>query len=59
MPFKSGHEEIVVRGEDAEKQKKFLGYKTGTIRLEPDGWFFSSYFSDYADRFYNFQVCKI
>lgn len=56
MALKSGHKAILVEGEEEEKLKLFLAYKDGTVRLEPDGWFFNSYYTEYADRLYQFQV---
>ncbi|RXG73691.1 hypothetical protein Avbf_01807 [Armadillidium vulgare] len=45
MALKSGHRVVPLAFEEAQKQyEQFKSYKTGTIRLDPDGWFFTTSF---------------
>ncbi|RXG73594.1 Sulfotransferase 1C4 [Armadillidium vulgare] len=56
MSFKSGHRIIPLVFEEAEKVKEhFRGYRNGTIRLDPDGWFLTTHFITFADKFFDFK----
>ncbi|RXG73692.1 Sulfotransferase 1C4 [Armadillidium vulgare] len=56
MALKSGHRVVPVVFEEAVKQyEQFLAYQTGTIRLDPDGWFFTSHFITFGDKYYDFK----
>ncbi|RXG58593.1 Sulfotransferase 1C4 [Armadillidium vulgare] len=56
MALKSGHQTVPLVFEEAKKQcEQFLGYRTGTIRLDPDGWFFTTPFLSFGDKYYDFK----
>ncbi|KAB7503909.1 Sulfotransferase 1C4 [Armadillidium nasatum] len=56
MSLKSGHTINPVIYEEAVKQyEQFGGNRVGTIRLEPDGWFFTSPFITHANKVYDFK----
>ncbi|RXG52731.1 Sulfotransferase 1C4 [Armadillidium vulgare] len=56
MSLKSGHTINPVIYEEAVKQyEQFGGNRVGTIRLEPDGWFFTSPFISHANKIYDFK----
>ncbi|KAB7504381.1 hypothetical protein Anas_10895 [Armadillidium nasatum] len=56
MSLKSGHRIVPLLFEEAEKQyQHFRGFRTGTIRLDPDGWFFKTPFIIFADKYYDFK----
>ncbi|KAB7499810.1 hypothetical protein Anas_14225 [Armadillidium nasatum] len=56
MALKSGHTINPVIYEESVKQyEQFGGNRVGTIRLEPDGWFFTSPFITYANKIYDFK----
>ncbi|KAL7645810.1 UNVERIFIED_CONTAM: hypothetical protein RMT77_002707 [Armadillidium vulgare] len=56
MALKSGHRIVPLVFEEAEKQyEHFRGYHNGTIRLDPDGWFFTNPFIIFADKYYDFK----
>ncbi|KAB7503516.1 hypothetical protein Anas_05391 [Armadillidium nasatum] len=56
MALKSGHRIVPVVFEEAEKQYlQFRGFRTGSIRLDPDGWFFPTPFIIFADKYYDFK----
>lgn len=57
MALKSGHRVVPVAFEEAVKQyEQFRNYQTGTIRLDPDGWFFTSHYISFGDKYYDFKV---
>ncbi|KAB7503634.1 hypothetical protein Anas_10579, partial [Armadillidium nasatum] len=56
MSLKSGHRIVPVVFEEAEKQyQHFRAFRSGTIRLDPDGWFFTTPFIAFADKYYDFK----
>ncbi|RXG52730.1 Cytosolic sulfotransferase 12 [Armadillidium vulgare] len=56
MALKSGHTINPVIYEESVKQyEQFGGNRVGTIRLEPDGWFFTSPFIRHANKVYDFK----
>ncbi|RXG60017.1 hypothetical protein Avbf_16368 [Armadillidium vulgare] len=57
MSLKSGHRIVPVLFEEAEKQyEHFRRFRrTGTVRLDPDGWFYPTPFIALADNFYDFK----
>ncbi|KAB7503515.1 hypothetical protein Anas_05389, partial [Armadillidium nasatum] len=57
MSLKSGHRIVPVLFEEAEKQYQHFRRirRTGTIRLDPDGWFFTTPFIIFADKYYDFK----
>ncbi|KAL7645814.1 UNVERIFIED_CONTAM: hypothetical protein RMT77_002711 [Armadillidium vulgare] len=56
MALKSGHRVVPLAFEEAQKQyEQFKAYKTGTIRLDPDGWFFTTSFISFGDKYFDFK----
>ncbi|KAB7502058.1 Sulfotransferase 1C1 [Armadillidium nasatum] len=56
MSLKSGHNIVPVIYEDAVKQyEQFRGNRVGTIRLDPDGWFLTSPFTNFANKYFEFK----
>ncbi|KAB7497970.1 hypothetical protein Anas_03173 [Armadillidium nasatum] len=56
MALKSGHRVVPLVFEEAQKQyEQFKAYKTGTIRLDPDGWFLTTSFISFGDKYYDFK----
>ncbi|KAB7497973.1 Sulfotransferase family cytosolic 1B member 1 [Armadillidium nasatum] len=56
MALKSGHRIVPVVYKDAVRQyEHFRGYRNGTIRLDPDGWFFTTPFISFGDKYYDFK----
>ncbi|MCL4133295.1 UNVERIFIED_CONTAM: hypothetical protein GTU68_056904 [Idotea baltica] len=41
--------------EQDEQIRDFTAYSVGTIRLQPDGWFFTSPFINFADKLHDFK----
>ncbi|MCL4138082.1 UNVERIFIED_CONTAM: hypothetical protein GTU68_064936, partial [Idotea baltica] len=47
---------LVPFGKEQDEQiRDFTAYSVGTIRLQPDGWFFTSPFINFADKLYDFK----
>ncbi|RXG58071.1 hypothetical protein Avbf_03411 [Armadillidium vulgare] len=56
MALKSGHRIVPVVLEEAKTQyEHFRWFRTGSIRLDPDGWFFTTPFIIFADKYYDFK----
>ncbi len=53
----SKHTIVPVTGEEYKRQRRLLtGMKFGTIRLQPGGWYRTSFFPKFANALYNFKV---
>lgn len=56
MELASGHQGLVLEGNEAENQKSnWKGYTNGLVRLQPGRWLYPADYTKFADKLFNFQ----